>query len=247
VKGTSTGFDDGGCNDAPWALQALATWAPDDLAWKAEGGRPMTMDGFTDAIVETLVQETRFLTDARGAGQIPQKDTRRGIFRYTCGGQHLVMGAAYAVGRGFGSEQHRATMCEQRDLLRWRIDVELAALDPHLQSGQLDPATAALLLSQRLKFLGHWLETTHKILALRLCEPTEEDTAATARVAAELVRTLAALDSLGVWKDLPTLRTHPTYAGVPRGPEQLYLDLVGDSAHAVRGIDLATGVGTIAY
>ncbi len=247
VKGTTTGFEEGSFDDAPWALQGLATWAPDDLAWKAAGGRPMTMDGFTDALVETLIEETRFLVEAKGAGKIPQKDTRKGIFRYTCGGQHLLMGTAYAVARGFGEEEHRATICEQRDLLRWRVDVELAALDPYLQSGQLDTATAALLLSQRLKFLGHWLETTHKILATRLCEPTPEDAAATERVATELVRTVAALDQLGVWKDLPTLRTDPRYAKVPRGPEQLYLDLVGDSAHAVRGIDLATGVGTLTF
>ena len=32
-----------------------------------------------------------------------------------------------------------------------------------------------------------------------------------------------------------------------RDSEQVYLDLIGDSAHAVRGIDMATGKGSIRY
>ncbi|MCB9687305.1 MAG: hypothetical protein H6738_14130 [Alphaproteobacteria bacterium] len=247
VKGTTTSFQDNEFNDTPWALQGLATWAPAELEWTAAGGRKMTMDGFTDAIVEVLVHETRTLTAARAAGQTVQKDTRQGIFRYTCGGQHLIQGAAYAVARGYGDPAHRQTMCDQKDLLRWRIDVELAALDPALQSGQYDAATNTLLLTQRLKFLGHWLETTHKMLAMGLCPPTPEDAAATKRVADEIVRTVAALEQLGAFTAMPTMTTDPAYAKVPRGPEQLFLDLVGDSAHAVRGIDLATGAGTIAY
>ncbi|MCA9492685.1 MAG: hypothetical protein KC621_22280 [Myxococcales bacterium] len=247
VKGTTTSFQENDFNDTPWALQGLATWAPPELSWTATGGRKMTMAGFTDAIVDVVVHETRDLTAARAAGQLIQKDTRKGIFRYTCGGQHLIQGAAYAVGRGYGDPANRQTMCDQKDLLRWRIDVELAALDPALQSGQYDTATKTLLLVQRLKFLGHWLETTHKMLAMGLCTPTDEDAAATKRVADEIVRTVAALEQLGAFTAMPTMTTDPAYAKVPRGPEQLYLDLIGDSAHAVRGIDLATGVGTIAY
>jgi hypothetical protein len=74
-----------------------------------------------------------------------------------------------------------------------------------------------------------------------LCPPTAEDEAANKRVLAELVVTVDALTRLGAFSALGTMRTDPAFAKVPRGPEQLYLDLVGDSAHALRGLDLATG------
>jgi hypothetical protein len=36
-------------------------------------------------------------------------------------------------------------------------------------------------------------------------------------------------------------------ASLRQGNEQLYLDIVGDSAHAVRGMELALGRASIAY
>lgn len=245
VTPSQTGFQQGAFNDTPWALQGLAAWGPDDLEWTALGNRKMSLDAFTGAVVDKLVQETAELSTARAEGRVAKKDNRIGIFTYTCGGAHLLMGAAYAVGRGFGDTDDRAKVCDEHALWRYRIDVELAAIDPLL--GRLDPGTTALLLSQRLKFLGHWLEATHKTLAMGVCPPTADDAAANRRVVDELVRTVEALDAMGAFAEMPTMRTDPKYAAVPRGPEQLYLDLVGDSAHALRGLDLATGRGTVAY
>jgi hypothetical protein len=247
VKGTVTGFQEHSWNDTPWALQGLAAWAPPELGWTAAGGRPMSLDGFTTAVVDQLELETRILAQAKAQGIVARKDTREGIFAYTCGGSHLLMGAAYAVGRGYGAPADRARVCTQHELWRYRIDVELGAIDPVLQSGRLDGPTTALLLSQRLKFLGHWLEVSHKTLAMQVCPPSPEDAAATKRVVAELVRTVDALEQVGVLAALPVLRTDPAWAAVPRGPEQLYLDLLGDSAHALRGLDLATGRASITY
>jgi len=247
VKGTVTGFDGAGWNDTPWALQGLAAWAPPDLEWKAAGGRDMTLDAFTTAVVDQLELETRSLAAAQAKGVVAQKDNRVGIFSYTCGGSHLLMGASYAVGRGYGAPADRERVCRQRDLWRYRIDVELQAIDPALASGQLDPGMTALLLTQRLKFLGHWLEATHKILAMQVCPAGPDDLAATKRVVAELIRTVDALEQSGALSALPTMRTDLAWAKVPRGPEQLYLDLLGDSAHALRGLDLATGRATLRY
>lgn len=246
AQGTSTGFQEGGYNDTPWALQGLAAWAPDDLAWLAPGRHDMTMDGFTSEVVDQLVLETKGMREARAAGTPMQKDTRKGLFRYTCGGQHLVQGAAYAVGRGFGRPEDAATICDQLALLRWRIDVELGSLDPLLAQTTSDRAVQIVLLTQRLKFLGHWLETTHKIGALGVCPLSSDDAKATERVAGEVVQTVDALAKLGVWSNLGAIRTDTAFAKY-RGGEQVYLDLVGDSAHAVRGIDLATGRSAIRY
>jgi hypothetical protein len=246
AQGPKTGFQEGSYNDAPWALQGLAAWAPEGLAWTASGNRPMTMSGFTTAVIDQLETETRAMSEARAAGQLLQKDTRVGLFRYTCGGQHLVQGAAYAVGRGFGSPADKGRICEQLALLLWRIDVELGAVDPILTAPDTQTPIRIVLLSQRLKFLGHWLETVHKIGALGVCPLGDPEGAATERVATELVRTVDALGALGIWNDVGAVRSNQALESI-RGANQVYLDLVGDSSHAVRGIDLATGVGTVRF
>ncbi|HHO53722.1 MAG TPA: hypothetical protein ENK18_23335 [Deltaproteobacteria bacterium] len=246
IKGDQTGFQGGAFNDAPWALQGLAAWAPSGLSWSASGGRAMTMDGLTSAVIEVLGQETGAMTAAMEAGQLMQKDTRRGLFRYTCGGQHLLQGAAYAVARGFGANSDQAAICHQLDLLDWRIDVELAAIDPHIQDG--DAAIKTVLLGQRLKFLGHTLETVHKIAAMQLCPLEGAHLEASRRVGRELVATVDALSELSIFEDLERVRTDASLGRWRSGgSEQIYLDFVGDAAHAVRGIDLATGAGAIRY
>jgi hypothetical protein len=76
--------------------------------------------------------------------------------------------------------------------------------------------------------------------------PTHQQ--ATSRVADELVRTVDALDKLGIWANVAAVRSNPELASLRQnGAEQVYLDLVGDSSHAVRGIDLATGKGSILF
>jgi hypothetical protein len=243
-----TGFQQGGFNDTPWALQALSAWAPPDLAWEAAGAHEMTMTAFTDRVVAAPDRETQEMQAAAAAGQLLQKDTRRGLFAYTCGGQHLLQGAAFAVARGFGGPADRDGLCNQLALLRWRIDVELNAVDPMLTREGQDKNVQLVLLSQRLKFLGHWLETTHKFGALGVCPLGDDDRKATERVAKELVRTVAALDQLGVFQDLSAVKTNRALDNLRQnGAKQVYLDLVGDSAHAVHGIDLATGAATVPW
>ncbi len=248
VRGQATGFREGTYNDAPWALQGLAAWAPAGLKWNAEGGRTMTMSGFAHRLVEVLDHETKSMAEAMAAGQSMQKDTRRGLFRYTCGGQHLLQGAAYAVARGFHGEGEadQQEICEQLEILKWRIDVELGAIDPLIQKG--DRPIQIVLLGQRLKFLGHTLETVHKIGALGLCPLDAAQVEASQRVARELVTTVGALGQLGVWSNLGAIREDRSLERYRMGgAEQVYLDFVGDAAHAVRGIDMATGEGVIRY
>jgi hypothetical protein len=221
-------------NDVPWTLQGLATWAPDDLAWTAEGGRPMTLDGLTTAVVGQLHEETRFLREAMEKGEAVEK-RKQGIFAYTCGGAHLLQGAAYAVARGFGTEADRRSIEAEVPVMFFRRTLELRQIDRALET---NPEYRTLLLEQRMKFLGHWLETMHKLAALGLYTPDPSQQAAMKEAGAELAATIGELEERGILDRVGELK----------GPnEQLYLDFVGDSAHAIRGIDLATGAGTIAF
>lgn len=232
VDGEQTGFAD--WDDVAWSLQGLAAWAPDDLAWVADGGHAMTMDTFTSATVARLRQETAFLREARAAGGTFEK-RGQGIFAHTCGGAHLFQGASYAVARGFGADADRAAIAEEFDVLLWRARIEIAQVDALIATR---PEYGVVLAEQRLKFFGHFLESTHKALALGLVEPTEGRAAELAWARTEWLRSVQLIERAGVWGRLDEVRATN---------EQVYLDYVGDAAHAMRGFDLATGVGTITY
>ncbi|MEZ4316477.1 MAG: hypothetical protein R3F61_03185 [Myxococcota bacterium] len=225
-------------NNTPWALQGLATVAPPGLEWVASDGKPMTMDAFTDAVVADLHEQTAFMRAAMAKGEKVEK-RRQGIFAYTCGGQHLLQGAAYAVARGFGSAQSRQWVEDEVAVLFWRVDLELEIVDTLVEE---NPTYARVLLEQRMKFLGHFLESAHKLAALGLYEPTAAQQATLDKARDELVKTVQQLESKGLLEGLDGLRDAPD----PR-MNQAFLDFVGDSAHSVRGIDLSTGAGSIRY
>ena len=216
-------------NDSPWALQGLAAWTPKGATWTTAEGLHADLDAWTHATVVHLESETAFLAEARDAGTDFQK-RGQGIFAYTCGGAHLLQGALFAVGKGHGTPADREAMEAQVALAAWRFPRELAQVDAALEAA---PKYRTILLTQRLKFVGHHLETVHKAAILGLVPhdggPIRES-AASAR--AELVQTVTWLQEEGIYDRMPALKG---------AAEQVYLDLIGDSAHALRGLDLASG------
>jgi hypothetical protein len=230
VDGDDVAFDS--WNDTPWSLQGLSTYAPIGLKWTADGGHPMSLDGFASAVVAKHRSEVGFIHEAMRNGQTFQK-RKQGIFGYTCGGAHLLQGAAFAVGRGVGGEPAREPL--RADVSTWfaRYAVEMRMLDAAIQQY---PEYRLKLVVQRLKFLGHFTESAHKLAAVGLLEPDEAQARILAAVLSGLVDTVSALEASGVLDKLPELRA---------SDEQLYLDVIGDSAHAMRGIDLATGASSL--
>lgn len=216
-------------DDVGWLVQAIAAWAPaDGLSWRSTEGVSTDLALLTRFSVAALVKETAFLAEAMAAGQGFERKGQ-GIFRYTCGGAHLLQGAAYAVARGYGSDKEQAAMKAQAAILLYRFPREQAITDSALQS---HPDHRLRLMSQRLKFAGHALESASKLVILGFLEPGEAELGAMADMARSIAETTTALDRGGAFTKLPELRAQD---------EQLYLDLVGDAAHAVRGLELALG------
>ena len=147
----------------------------------------------------------------------------------------MLQGAAYLVGKGYGKPEDLQKMAAQVELLFWRFPRELQvyamALEQH-------PTQELVLAVQQLKFVGHWLESVHKMAAMELFEPTPNQQIAMGEAVRILVETAKQLKMTGAMDNLETLR---------QGNEQLYLDIVGDAAHAVRGLELALGRATVSY
>lgn len=235
VKGTSTFTSP---NDMPWALQALATWAPEgnDLKWRASNGTQMSLVDLGVLNASVLMAESQPLFDTMQAGAALQK-RGQGLFGFTCGGAHLLQGTAYAAGRGYTSELAKKGLQGQVALMFWRLSGELQVYDDLMR--RIDKEEHMhLLLVQRLKFTGHFLETMHKMAILGFYQPTPEQQRVLQGAADQVVLTVKALDEQGVYKRIDAIRATN---------EQLYFDLVGDSAHALRGLELAMGTATLRY
>ncbi|MEC7984923.1 MAG: hypothetical protein VX278_07155, partial [Myxococcota bacterium] len=118
-------------NDIPWSLQGLSAMAPTDLRWESNRLQ-MDLHSLTVFTAAVVHQETRFLAQAY-QNQAGFEKKKQGIFKYTCGGAHLIQGLAYANARGFGGEKSTAVVQEQIPLLYYRFPIELQIYDALMQ------------------------------------------------------------------------------------------------------------------
>lgn len=210
-------------DDMPWAVHALALGAPGrPLRWVSFGGASMDLDTLTHFLVTVLARESAFLYAARQAGTTFQREGQ-GLFSFTCGGAHLLQGAAGAVAAGFGTPEDEAEVRRQAELLAWRVPIELAITQRTIEE---HPDLELRLRLQQLKLLGHALESLGKLRAYGLYAGGD------AGAAGALDDVVARLDALGAWTGVESRR-----AAEP----QVYHDLLGDGDHAVRGLRIWRG------
>ena len=224
-----------GPNDLPWNLQALAYWAPDtELQWVSENGTPMDLDFLTGFTVAVLAKESAFLFEKMQRGE-PFERAGQPLFGYTCGGAHLLQGASYAVARGFGTAKDRSAVVAQVPLWFYRLPGELAQYEA---AERKNPKARLRIQVQRMKFLGHFLESLSKMSAMGLYTPDDAQLHLLEGAAQNLALTVESIRKGGAFEHMEDVKkTDP----------QLYLDIVGDSGHATRGLELALGRGTIGW
>lgn len=222
-------------NDMPWGVQALSAWGtPGQTQWQAFEGTQMDLDDLVKLQAHVLTQESTFMYQAMLAGA-PFEKKRQGVFNYTCGGAHLVQGSILPVAAGFGTAQDREKLAAQGTLLAYRYPIEMEIYE---QARKQAPSQAMVLYVQQLKFVGHWLESMHKLTATGLFTPSALEQQVMAQAVGDLITTTAALKALGALDNAATIR---------ESNNQLYLDIVGDSCHAVRGLELATGKSEVRW
>jgi hypothetical protein len=163
------------------------------------------------------------------------KKKGQGIFRYTCGGAHLMQGLNFAVARGYGSTTGKQVSKDQGPLLLWRFPIELAQIEAGIQ--QQKDFTFRLNV-QRLKLTGHTLETLHKLSAMGQLDNDPGLKTRLDVIALQVVESVRRLESQKAFQNLDQIRIKD---------EQLYLDIVGDAAHALRGLKLAMGQQGVRY
>lgn len=221
-------------NDAAWSLHAVASWTPPHATWTTAEGAAVGIDSLSSALVRRLAAETAAIRASRASGMPMVKD-KQGIFAYTCGGAHLLQAAMAATAAGHGMEVDRATVVEEIATNRWRLGQELAMIDGLLAE---HPEHATILLVQRMKFLGHWLEGAHRAGASGLVsadDPMRDEVTGAQR---ELVATVQRLVAAGVFDRLDEVKAQRS---------QTWLDLLGDGAHALHALRLGEGSATVVW
>jgi len=217
-----------------WGMRAIVTWAPDELAWTARGGKAMTLNGYVHESVQDLLASTAPRREEMKTGTPPPKD-HKGLDSYTCGGAHSVDATGYALGRGFGSDGDRSSYDAVMRMWFWYYPRRLDYLTKLLAD---QPKYKGIIRTQQLKFIGHFVELTHKMAAVGVLVPDEQQQAMMRRAVNDLVAICDTLHNEGVFENMEAIR---------KANEQAYLDFVGDSAHALYGLQIATGDLKIPY
>ena len=219
-------------NDIAWVLFGLTNWSAPDLTWTDGEGHTTTLHELTNHASMTLSTATRFLSVA-AQKKAPFTKRGQGIFQYTCGGAHLIQGVARAKLRGFGLNTSDGPFRHQLRLLQYRFPQELAQIDA---GAKASPSHAIPLAVQRLKLSGHTLETLgHLAVSGHPDAPTPEEIQP---IADETIRSIEHLQSLSVFKNLHIMKTENN---------QMFLDVIGDSAHALRGLQIVRGESAVYY
>ncbi len=217
-------------NHAPWSVQAWcqATQGGAAAAWTTDSGAEVNTEALADDLLGTLEREVHFLRQAQSSGE-PVEKRRQHIFRYTCGGAHLLQGVQGCVAAGFPKDGAKR-FSVMLDVARYRIGLETAILNRAMIQA---PGMAPVLFNQDVKFLGHMLEV---LMAAERDGLWEADAVAENQIA-QLVARLAGhvveLSIAGAYdaEKMARLESNPKTF-------QFYLDLVGDACHALHGLRL---------
>ena len=138
----------------------------------------------------------------------------------------MLQTAAQVVANGYGNEHAKRELQQQISLHFYRLPQELSIYDAALKQ---HPEHKHKLLVQRLKFTGHFVETSMKFQRLGLLNPTKKQQAMINGAVQQIVLVVEALRQDGLFSNMERLK---------EDDHQLYLDLIGDSAHALYALKL---------
>lgn len=216
-----------------WKLEALAASAERDPALAPRAA------ALRDEALAVLAENQRYFeawlpdrarpydkaTEA-GPGGRPAPGA---IHRYFCGGFHFFQAVQRLHGRSCPP-----ALARQYELLRVRLEVEARYWEGKLAQAQRVEGPerrrhVELILSQSLKVLGHGLETWYRAVATGAVAPDEAARREVEAAVGRLATVVLLLEAQGVLGDLDGVRA--------RAP-QVYLDVVGDGAHALHALKL---------
>ena len=208
--------------DVGWTLEVLSQTTKPGGTIATDLG-PVSIDTVMDDALAALERNTADLLDGmkKGLPEVPKR--KQGLYAHPCGGLHLVQ-AVFGWSR-FPEVKKRwaGRLDAQIAVLFYRLESEKRQYDAALQQA---PQFKLQILTQQVKFYGHFLETVARLKNETGWKPTKEQEVAVAKSRALLDATVKGLDEL---------KAFSTMEAIKQSTPQVYLDLIGDSCHAANG------------
>lgn len=211
--------------DGAWALDTLTRVLAPGATFQNRAGQTVRVDAVMDAALATLEKDQAELAAGMKAGlpEVPKR--KQGIYTHPCGGFHFFQAVASwarhpAVRKAWGGR-----LDAQLAVLFYRVDSESRQYEAALAAA---PQYKLQLLTQMLKFHGHFLETVGRYRQENGWRPSPAQQATVDKARAKLDAAVRQLQELGAFKSMDTLA---------KQQHQVYLDLIGDACHAAHGMD----------
>jgi hypothetical protein len=211
--------------EGAWALDALGHVLAPGATFRNGAGETVRFDAVMEEALATLERAHEDLAAGMRARlpQVPKQ--KQGIYTHPCGGLHFFQAVASqarhpAVRKAWGQR-----LDTQVDVLVYRLGSEARQYEAAL--AEAPGAYRLPLLSQSLKFYGHFLETLGRHRRETGWSPTPQQRQAVTRAHQLLEATVRRLGEAGALRDLESLA---------KQQPQLYRDLVGDACHAAHGL-----------
>ncbi len=201
-----------------------------EVAWTLDllthtNGTSRELDGVMNDALTELERATAELKKGMNAGQPQVEKRKQGLYAHPCGGLHFVQAVISYAARPAIRQAWGPRVDAQIAILFYRLESERRQYD---RARQHMPQYALELLTQQLKFYGHFLETTARLKTDLAWQPTEAQRRGIAKAAALLDATVRELQELKAFEQMPALKTQKP---------QVFLDLIGDACHASHGLD----------
>lgn len=156
--------------------------------------------------------------------EVPKR--KQGIYSHACGGLHLFQAVMHWARYPEVRKKWGKRIDRQIDVLFYRLGSEQRQYDAALQQA---PQYRLQLLTQMVKFYGHFLETTGRVRKDLRFKPNRAQAQDIQKAKALLDNAVRELQSDGTFDKMAQLKTsHP----------QVHLDLIGDACHAANGLAL---------
>lgn len=226
-------------DDLAWTLIAFSLQtAPSADSWTNAYGQRVRFGDVVSFAFDTLDDATRQLRSAKEHGALPE--TKDKIHDFTCGGTHLIYGAASCVGNGHRRGDLAKRLKAHMDLLVWRLEADGHLMERFYRQAPAPPRpvkgweeiSALYQLDARLKFYGHSFEILSFAKRRRLFTPTPAQARAVEKAGATLADVIKGIRGIDLFK-------------IRKANMRLFQLLVGDCCHAYHGLHMVPGVNQV--
>jgi hypothetical protein len=211
--------------DVGWTLDLLSHSMTPGSRFTPSNGKPVEINEVMNDALAYLERAQSDLKLGLDKG-LPQVDKRKqGIYAHSCGGLHLVQAVLSWARFPEVKKAWGARLDTQVAILFYRLESERRQYDFALEQA---PQYKLQLLTQMVKFYGHFLETTARLKDETGWKPTPLQLQTVAKAKAYLDHAVRLLDADKTFSKMDELK---------KSSPQIYLDLIGDSCHAAHGWD----------